>query len=277
MGEIEHINTVHKHHQEAAQEEALSLSELPLGDDGDNTKNYMETANTTTTATPTRRSSSEPPEFFEFLSDNSSDMISAEDIIWCGKLIPFRELPSSPPIQNPTENHKRHVSSIRRRCESLSELQSSLVARSNSAKARGLMRNSRSLDYRKLERLSSYKKLSPESDMERNPSVRSTAEKGGDNCVVLRRAGSTTKPRWFQLMFGVVKPPTGMELRDIKSRQVRLNPAVTMFPPPADGSGKKVPANGSLDKGPCGLLLRVLSCKDPASVAVTTSLCMPQV
>jgi hypothetical protein len=51
---------------------------------------------------------------------------------------------------------------------------------------------------------------------------------------------------------------------------------MTMFPP-VDTDGKKAPVSqSSISKGSCRLL-RVLSCKDPASVAVATSFLTPQV
>jgi hypothetical protein len=131
------------------------------------------------------------------------------------------------------------------------------------------MRNSRSLDYRNLERFPSSKKFSPELDIERSSSLKSIHARGE-----VKR--TTSKPRWYLLMFGVVKPPTEMDLSDIKSRQVRRNSSMTMFPP-VDTDGKKAPVSqSSISKGSCRLL-RVLSCKDPASVAVATSFLTPQV
>lgn len=263
MGEYTDLSHDKTQEQEE-EEEALSLCDFPLND------NKKETANTS--SQQTRRSSSEPPEFFEFFSDLSSEMCSADDIFFCGKLIPFKGQYLSPPIQT----HKTHINedkkhiSFRRRSESLSGLHTS-VTRSNSAKNKGLMRNSRSLDYRKLERHSSSQKASPASDIDRNSSAKSVGK--GD--VIVKKA--PTKPRWYLLMFGVVKPPTEMELRDIKNRQVRRNPSMTMFPPVVETNGKKSLVNrSSISKGSCRLL-RVLSCKDPATVAVTTSFCMPQV
>ncbi|KAJ6355423.1 hypothetical protein OIU77_005918 [Salix suchowensis] len=66
-----------------------------------------------------------------------------------------------------------------------------------------------------------------------------------------------------------------MNLSDIKNRQARRNYPMSMFPP-VDTDGKKAPANQScISKGSCRLL-RVLSCKDPTSVAVATSFLVPQ-
>ncbi|XP_002531652.2 uncharacterized protein LOC8285813 [Ricinus communis] len=229
--------------EDEEEEEALSLCDLPLEDDNE----IPEMAS----RSHSRRSSSEPSELFEFFSNFSSEMCSAEDIIFCGKLIPFKDL--SPPHQQ----DKRHIS-FRRRSESLSGLHSSSVSRSNSIN--NMMRNSRSLDYSRLERFPTSK-TSTESDnsMERNSSLRSNMAKR-----------TVVKPRWYVLMFGVVKPPTEMGLRDIKSRQVRRNSLNMMLPPPVADTVKKPPVG----KGSCKLL-KVLSCRDPASVAVTTPLCVP--
>ncbi|KAJ6382108.1 hypothetical protein OIU77_030709 [Salix suchowensis] len=248
-----------KEEEEEEDEEALSLCDFPLQGRNKESTNIA----TQNSARP----SSEPAEFFEFFSDLGSDqMSSAEDIIFHGKLVPFIDPYFTP--QNQTKEDKQRIS-FRRRCESLSELQSS-VSRSNSTKnGIALMRNSRSLDYRNLERFSSSKRFSPELDIERSSSLKSIHAKGE-----VKR--TTSKPRWYLLMFGVVRPPTEMDLSDIKSRQVRRNSSMTMFPH-VDTDGKKAPVSqSSISKGSCKLL-RVLSCKDPASVAVATSFLSPQV
>lgn len=67
------------------------------------------------------------------------------------------------------------------------------------------------------------------------------------------------------LPFGAVKPPAEMELRDMRSRQLRRNPA-TLFAPPAPAPADRGGWKGSWK------LIKALSCKDPASVAVATSL-----
>ncbi|KAJ9141402.1 hypothetical protein P3X46_031941 [Hevea brasiliensis] len=243
--------------EEEEEEEALSLCDLPLEDDNREMISNM--------STHSRRTSSEPSEFFEFFSDLSSEMCSADDVIFCGKLVPLNK-DLSPPIQtlktHPHQDKRRN--SFCRRSESLSGLHSS-VSRSNSINATKLMmRNSRSLDYRKLERFSTSR-TSPESykTIDRNSSVRSIGKVDG----MVKKAA---KPRWYVLMFGVVKPPTEMELRDIKSRQVRRNSSTMMFPPPLSDTVKKPPVGKGSSK-----LLRVLSCRDHASVAVTTSFYIP--
>ncbi|GMI89098.1 hypothetical protein like AT4G30230 [Hibiscus trionum] len=205
----------------------------------------------------TRRSSSEAdPEFFEFLSDLSYDMCPADDIIFCGKLIPLNE--QHIPFQTPKdysseENRNNRV--LRKRSESFSELS---ITRSDSTReCTERLRNSRSLDYKKLRRY----------DMERNPSTRSTRKAEVSSIKVNKR-------RWYVFMLGMVKFPPEMELKDIKSRQFRRNPSV-MFPRVED-YGKRLSGNRSSGKGSSWSLLKALSCRDHSSVAVATSLWMPQ-
>lgn len=77
-------------------------------------------------------------------------------------------------------------------------------------------------------------------------------------------------------MFGLVKFPPEMALRDIKSRQVRRGMTPKTIFPPVESVGK-APAGSGGGKGPWGIL-RALSCRDDASVAVATSFgCIPQV
>ncbi|XP_062164291.1 uncharacterized protein LOC133870985 [Alnus glutinosa] len=246
--------------EEEETEESLSLCDLPL-----NPKNKSKDL-----SNHTPRSRAEAPEFFEFFSDLSSEMCPADDIIFCGKLIPFKDLQSPPTHQTPktsnTGEKPTKQTPFRRRSESLSKLQSP-VTRSDSGTSTRLMRNSRSLDYTKLHR-SSNSMVSPAQEIERNSSVKSL----GKSDMALRRAA---KPRWYLLMFGLVKFPPEMELSDIKNRQVRRNHPSTLFPPPLSADGK-FPVNRSSSKG-SWRLLRALSCKDHASVAVTASFCLPHV
>ncbi|EXB54749.1 hypothetical protein L484_012849 [Morus notabilis] len=268
--DIHHIQQQQEEEDQEEAEEALSLSELPLSND-------MSSKNNTTNSN--RRSASEPPELFEFFSDLSSDhnMSSAEDIIFCGRLIPFRE--QSPPKFNFSKDFdEKPTSGFRRRSESLSELQSSGVSRSSSnTKARMVMRNSRSLDYQKLRRAWNTSAVSPALDIDRNSSTKSV----GKRDVSPKKAG---RVRWSSfLMFGTVKFPAEMELGDIKSRQARRNVPITttLFPPMDSGGNLPVSRSNSSKSGGGGggswRLLKALSCKDHASVAVTASFYVPNV
>ncbi|KAJ7955779.1 hypothetical protein O6P43_022312 [Quillaja saponaria] len=250
-------------------EEALSLCDLPLNDTNETIKhNNLNDLS----SQHSRRSSSESTEFFEFFSDLSSEMYTpADDIIFCGKLfVPSKD--GSPNSLNPLTHqkptkHDNKPTSFRRRSESLSKLQSSSVTRSNSvntvtASNYHLMRSSKSLDYRKLHR-SSSSVISPAPKIERNSSVKSVG----------KSEKKASKPRWFFLMFGLVKVPSEMELSDIKNRQVRRTPSTTMFP--ITESGGKLQVSGDSGKM-TWKILRALSCKDHTNVAVTTPFVMPQ-
>ncbi|XP_062078662.1 uncharacterized protein LOC133783138 [Humulus lupulus] len=258
-------------------DEALSLSELPLSSN-QNDQNYGQESFKNTTLS--RRSSSEPPEFFEFFSDVSSgeNMCSAEDIIFCGRLIPFKEQYSDNHSDKMSlknvisfpEDFIKKQTGLRRRSESLSELQSSSVSRSSSTKAMA-MRNSRSLDYQKLRRSSNYSMVSPgPPDIDRNSSVKSSGKSDSPPKKPFR-------PRWSSfLMFGMARFPTEMDLSDIKSRQVRRSPS-TLFPT-LDSGGGNFPVSRNSSSGKASWkLLKALSCKDHASVAVTASLCVSHV
>ncbi|KAK1399814.1 hypothetical protein POM88_009677 [Heracleum sosnowskyi] len=226
-------------------EETISLSDFPLTSDQHDPHETEDQL----CRCQDLQSPAEKTEIFEFSSYPNSIMSHAEDIINCGKLIPFKE--------------QYHVSQnlYGRRCrsESLPELKNS-GCQSNSSKMK--MRNSRSLDYQKLSRNSSMSSDSP--DSYRNNSRSSSRFDGSSKNI--------PKPRWYILMFGIVKFPTEMDLQDIKNRQVHRTPSKSLFP--GIEEAKKDPINRKSSWG----VLKVLSCRDDASINVTGSLaCMPQV
>ncbi|KAF8035319.1 hypothetical protein BT93_C1368 [Corymbia citriodora subsp. variegata] len=225
-------------------DDALSLSDFPLA----MAAHPRHDSGPTHFSDRPRRSSSEPPEFFEFLIDLGSHMRSADDLIVSGKLVPLHD-------QSPLPFFRRGEP-VCRRCESLSELERSSVSRSSSSMPQ-LARSSRSLDYRKLRR--------PPSSLAAREVERTTSSSGrgvGRSDSFPRKP---SRPRWWLLPFGAVKPPAEMELRDMRSRQLRRNPS-TLFAPPAPAPADRGGWKGSWK------LIKALSCKDPASVAVATSL-----
>ncbi|KAL2502271.1 hypothetical protein Fot_36119 [Forsythia ovata] len=232
-------------------EEALSLCDFPLNVDESESKDFSKIQD--------RRSSSEPSDFFEFFSDVSSDMSHAEDIIFCGKLVPYKEQTlSNYHIHNSLSTDYNSLKGFNtRRCESMSD------QNTRSHETKMLMRNSRSLDYRKLRRNSSLGMKSEDSEIQRSSSKSSTKSDVPGSKLL--------KPRWYILMFGLVKFPPEMDLQDIKNRQIRRNIPGTVFP--AVETGGKVPVSRNERRNSWGQdLLRVLSCKDHASVAVTASI-----
>lgn len=252
--------------QDADDEEAsetLSFRELPLTSD--------ESQWTQNVSNDSRRSNSEH-EFFEFFSGRSSEMCPADDLIFCGKLRPFKQLQDQEKQQRETlfeENNKTKTKQdwkpfvLQRRSESLNELESS---RYNNTKAR-VMRISRSLDYQKLSRNSSMDSGSADQESDRNSSSKCF---GKSDMSVGKSLMATAQPksRWY-MMFGSVRIPPEMELRDIKSRQVRRNSLPLVQALEAE---EKATARRSSGKGSWGFL-RALTCKnDDTSTAVTSSI-----
>ncbi|GAU35201.1 hypothetical protein TSUD_204770 [Trifolium subterraneum] len=262
-----HIMKVSNYDDVESEEEALSLCDLPLNENSESLNDMSFKRNILRPSSLTDSS-----DFFSgFSSSSSSDMCPADDIIFCGKLVPFKEIINHDHRGENGENRKVELNKSRinrRRSESVSS-----VIRSNSASNfsgggsnRHLMRNSRSLNYCRLRESSNFV-ISKAPEVDRNSSVRSVASSEG----VAKKA---MKPRWYSLMFGKMKVPAEMELNDIKNRQVRRNPSKSMFP--ASDSGENSDLNRSSGKV-SWKILKALSCKDHNSVAVTTtSFSLPQ-
>ena len=239
--------------EEEEREEALSLCDLPLN------RNSRTPSLDDMSFKKILRPSSLPDHageiFNGFSSSSSSDMCPADDIIFCGKLVPFK---AEEPLKNFIVEEEKSPSR-RRRSESLSSVTRSNSVSTCTGSRQLMMRNSKSLDHSRLRESSA-----PEVD--RNSSTRSFVPAEA-------AAKKATKPRWYSLMFGTMKIPPEMELSDMKNRQVRRNPSSTMFLT-AD-SGGKMAVNRSHGKV-SWRILKALSCKDHSSVAVTTSFPLPQ-
>ncbi|KAG4907170.1 hypothetical protein AAZX31_20G075100 [Glycine max] len=240
--------------EEEEREEALSLCDLPLN------RNSRTPSLDDMSFKKILRPSSLPDHageiFNGFSSSSSSDMCPADDIIFCGKLVPFK---AEQPLKNLIAAEEEKSPARRRRSESLSSVTRSNSVSTFTGSRHLMMRNSKSLDYSRLR-----ESAAPEVD--RNSSSRSVVPPE----AAVKKA---TKPRWYSLMFGTMKIPPEMELSDMKNRQVRRNPSSTMFLT-AD-SGGKMAVNRSHGKV-SWRILKALSCKDHSSVAVTTSFPLPQ-
>lgn len=181
--------------------------------------------------------------FFEFFSEDftaSTYPSSGKDIIFCGKLIPYKEL--SPPRlsddchhhhqkahQNleTKKNNKRKVS-IKKGFRLWKSYSFRKLVRpfssSNSIKGSkdgGNMRNSKPQHVAKANSENYNKRKSSTGDHHHQPvsvgkvSVLSTPTKSS---------------RWYLYMFGMARLPTEMELRDIKNRQSRRTPSMLFSP-----------------------------------------------
>ncbi|KAJ4957701.1 hypothetical protein NE237_024812 [Protea cynaroides] len=248
--------------EDSESEDSLSFCDLPI---------YSKATSTTTNwgadddddDDDNRRRPSTDQELFEFFCDLRADMCPADDIIFCGKLIPYKEKECQ---SDKDVNQNSKIKSFlrrRRRSESLDELQ-----RSQSSAKDQLMQKNHSLDYQKLRRISSstFKPFGKYFGKENNSSSSSSS------------SSSLARPKWPWLMFGIVKVQKETELKDIKKRQNRLNPA-PLFPAVVTGSGdEKVGVRKEEEKG-SWRLLRALSCRGHASAAAVTASfgCIPHV
>ncbi|OIV99795.1 hypothetical protein TanjilG_26133 [Lupinus angustifolius] len=228
-------------------EEALSLCDLPLNQNTSSKLNNLNDKSFKKIMVSPLHDSTELFEFFNGFTI-TTDMCPADDIISCGKLLPLKDKD-----KNILTEPKKPPPILRRRSESLSSLnQSNSVA---TCSRRLMMRNSRSMDYQRLDDV-----ISPVLEYDRSFSTRS---------VVISEK-KALKPRWYSNMFGTMKVPHEMKLNDIKNRQVRRNPSTSMFPCPDNGGVNRFSGKVSWR------ILKALSCKDPSSVTVTTSFPMPQ-
>ncbi|KAI3715157.1 hypothetical protein L6452_22127 [Arctium lappa] len=229
------------HDQELESLDTLSLTDFPLTDDGDSSFQDHHPRNTP---------SEDLFEFFDGGFGHYSEehrMSHAEDIIFAGKLIPINDIQPQHEIPR-TQNQTRKQKQIhrRRRSESMRELKST----TNNPTVSRLVRNSHSLDYKKLNRNSKFN-YEPTAEIHRN-----------------FLGNKTTSSRWSDLMFGSVKVPTEMDLRDIRSRQIIQNTSKSLFPSVDGGDGYSVNRIGDHRKTSWGVL-GILSCKSSGSVAVT--------
>ncbi|XP_042484979.1 uncharacterized protein LOC122065238 [Macadamia integrifolia] len=251
-------------------EESLSFCDLPI---------YDKSEASTTTTSNWNENDDDPPrmstdqELFEFFSDLKADMCPADDVIFCGKLISYKEkechhaedknqildvFDDDVDDGNQTCTFKSFFRQRRRRSESWNSLQRSQT----SAKER-FMRT----DYQKLRRVSTSTK-NPVEPIDRYVSGKCL---GKGNFSSHPTSSAPARPRWPLLMFGMVNVPKEMELKDIRNRQNRLNPTL-LFPESdaAGGGSEKVRVRREEEKG-SWRLLRALSCRGHGSAAVAVS------
>lgn len=206
--------------QELEELETLSLTDFALTEDVDSDFQHHQYQNPT---------SSVKDDLFEFCSGGSM-MSHAEDMIIGGKLIPINDQP------------KKQIS--RRRSESMRELKSN----KNKGQTSQLVRNSHSLDYKKLSR-NSRLIYEPTTENHRNS-----------------LSNKTSSSRWSDLVFGPIKGPPEMDLQDIRNRQIVQNTSKSLFP--SVESGDRFTSRVGCNRKTSWGVLGILSCKSSGSVAV---------
>ncbi|KAL8223499.1 hypothetical protein R6Q57_018974 [Mikania cordata] len=240
--------SVKNDHQEIEALETLSLTNLTLSEDGysgfeDHRNQHL--------------SSSATEDPFEFCSGISGvlfekhRMSHAEDMICGGRLIPINDLTDQTNHEQTRRTKdqtrdKKHIH--RKRSESMHELKST----TNKPTASQLVRNGYSLDYKKLNR-NSRLNYEPTADVHRN-----------------NLSNKTSSSRWSDLVFGPLKVPPEMDLRDIRNRHI-VNISKSLLPMVEARDQYAVSRVGCHRKTSWGVL-GILSCKSSGSIAVNMPL-----
>ncbi|XP_077214724.1 uncharacterized protein LOC143849552 [Tasmannia lanceolata] len=187
-------------------------------------------------------------DLFEFFNTFNTEMCAAEDIFLRGKILPYKP---------PKQEFEKRKSFVHFRSESLNNFQ---TPRSSIEK---FHRPSFSVDYKKLDRVSSSK--TP------NPNRNSVSSCFGGNDFPVRRIDSS-KRKWQNLFtFGLVKPRVEMEMKDIRNRQRRRNPS-TFYPAFDGGETVSVSRDEGNKKSSSWKLIRALSCSSNVERSVVSSL-----
>ncbi|XP_010259925.1 PREDICTED: uncharacterized protein LOC104599189 [Nelumbo nucifera] len=241
--------------QDFEAEEALSLCDLPITDGTE----WEEFFNDDRRPSPDQ-------ELFEFFSDWSAQMCPAEDVIFCGKLIPRRQKESLSDSDQCRDGKSVRDEIYGREfsCRRSGSLREQGMESSYSSLKGKLMKSSHPQDYRKLQKVQSSKTSSAKGNEQRSSSVRRASV-----------SSPPAKPRWQLFLFGL-KFPREMNLKDIKNRQNRSRRIPTSMFSAFDG-GETISVKREDEKG-AWRFIRALSCRGHANAAVTASLsCIPHV
>ncbi|XP_059458657.1 uncharacterized protein LOC132188256 [Corylus avellana] len=235
-------------------EEALSLCDLPIYSD--------DTASNWDDYTKEEQRLSSDNDFFEFFSEDFAAAATAAStannhIIFCGKLIPYRETQSREISSGDTkQNQKKRDGFLRRKSLSFNKKKSKAEEKGSSALA---LPSSKGYVY---------------------------AAKNSDFSVgKVSLLPPSTKSRWYLFLFGMAGLPTEMELTDIRTRQSRMKSQPSTMSQSSfecDEMVKGVGDNARRSRGK-GLwrLLRMLGCSSThqtnAVVKASAAGCVPHV
>lgn len=190
-----------------AELETLSLCDLPIYSDASNWDDDF--------SREQDQSLSSENDFFEFSSDDFTCAATTNDnIIFCGKLIPYRELilPKSP------EKTKNQLAE--------SDTKQNQINKKGLFRWKSLSFNRTKTFSRRDEKNNCSKSLALPAS---KSFVYATSNKCDFSVGKASMLASPTKSRWYLFMFGIRSLPTEMELRDIRTRQSRLKSQSMMF------------------------------------------------
>lgn len=214
-------------------EETLSLSDLPIYSDPTDRDDYSKDQD---------QSLPQDDDFFEFLSEDFTASTCAatanKNIIFCGKLIPYKELPGP----EKTRNHES-------------------TDTKDFTPRKTFLDGNHSVGFNKKKSSSKYSKLQSDKDSNTlslaSPKNHVYETRKCDFAVgKVSLIASPAKSRWCLFMFGMTRFPTEMELRDIRSRQSRISSQSSMFRSIDFDGMVKANANGGR-RGKMGLWRRL--------------------
>ncbi|XP_059669168.1 uncharacterized protein LOC132314309 [Cornus florida] len=246
-------------HEEA--EETLSLCDLPIYSGAAESENFSKEYQSSSF-------SSSDQDYFEFFSEEWSTPTTTypldnKNVVFCGKLIPYKQ-----PVSIHTHNLEttKHKNPKRR---GLFRWQSGSF---NKAKTDPCNQKNESKLF--------YVSSSSSKSFSSSPVSEKYTYGSGKYGVSVRRVSGAPAPaakcRWYLFMFGFARFPTEMELGDMRNRQYRRGPS-TMFR--SDSGGEKASGGWRRWKGLRGLI-RALSMggSNRANTVVKASFgCMPRV
>ena len=223
----EPINPNIQEHDPDEAEETLSFCDLAIqssavADEWENLSKLDQSSSSSASA------SSDDQDLFEFFSEDwstsSTHPLHHQNIVFCGKIIPFREPDCKREGINRQEKPKKRGLFIRWK-----SWKSNLFGSKESGKKRQTKPNR------------SYARRSKSSPLPASRMCGCKAAQGGERYgFSVRRVSilaSPAKSRWHLLMFGLVRLPAAeMELGDIRSRQNRRPSPAALF---GSGSGNE--------------------------------------
>ncbi|XP_059669169.1 uncharacterized protein LOC132314310 [Cornus florida] len=193
-------------------EETLSLCDLPIYRDASESENFFKEYQSS--------SWSSDQDYFEFFSEEWSTPTTTyppdNNIIFCGKLIPYKQPVSIDTHKLESTNHKnpKRRGLFRWKSESLNKAKTS---------ARGTKGPCKQKKVSKLLYVSS-----PSKSLSSSPVLEKYTRGSGRYGVSVRKVSVVAPPakyRWYLFMFGLARFPTKMELGDMRNRQSRRGPS----------------------------------------------------
>lgn len=219
-------------HDSDEEDETLSLCDLPIYGEPDNYQNSSSSS-----------SDGQLVDHFEFFTEEwiatTTSYNPADNILFCGKLIPYK--------QNVDNSLKLRSNKQRKRTKHcvLKWNLKSKTSKSKGRKGKCIDKNASSLPHS-----SSFNSLhSSKQRISRHGSCDNKNDILGRRITILK---SPTKSKWFLFFFGMARVPTEMEMREVRKRQNQKSRSLR-----SSGGGKK--SGKSNGKG-WWKLIRALAC-----------------